>query len=265
MYQPEIMDAMKDEKCHVLEKFIEVKTLVSIIEGYDTPSFVSYWNVDPDFPRISLPLIPEGEYDFTVVWGDGMFDRITSHDQPETAHTYDLEVMRYTNTRFMVTLTGLLNGLSYMWGCAGISHWGCARIDVRREPPHIPRRKTRCQKRLGERRRKYHEKHLRAKMHSHMAEDAQRECNSDFLVQRDRYYDARYGYPCESLGCYDDSDEEISCYQLDKKRHNELVSMFVRWQPLGAEFKTNVTCDNETLAVLERDCLWEIFYNIPRI
>lgn len=55
-------------------------------------SFVSTWtsyNVgQSDDDQISLPLTSSGMYDFTVDWGDGTSDHITSWDQAEKVHTF---------------------------------------------------------------------------------------------------------------------------------------------------------------------------------
>ena len=270
LYQPEIMDAMKDEKCHILEKFIEVKPLVSIIEGYDTPSFVSYWSINQDYSRFSLPLIPEGEYDFRVEWGDGMYDRITNHDQPETTHLYDLGDQG--GKRFMVTLTGLLNGLSHMRGCDGISQWGCARIVVPRKPPHKPRLKTKARERLEKRRRKYHEQQLRADIHSHLATmQLEHEArDSYFRPVFESFSDRDLDIPDPDSDEYPDPDSEEERHMdyylddLERQQYNRLLEMFFKWQPLGAEFKTNITCDKEYLVEIEHDCNRKIVYYINR-
>ena len=68
----------------------------------------SPWNIsnerNSEDDQISLPLESSGSYDFVVDWGDGTSDRITSHNQEETTHTYD-EPGEYT-----LTITGEIEG-----------------------------------------------------------------------------------------------------------------------------------------------------------
>jgi surface protein len=60
--------------------------------GFDTTAFVTKWTTtnaglsNPD--QISLPLFNGATYNFTVDWGDGTMDTITSWNQAETTHTY---------------------------------------------------------------------------------------------------------------------------------------------------------------------------------
>lgn len=57
-------------------------------------AFVSTWNTanttgsSSSANQIKLPLHVGGTYNFTVFWGDGTSDIITSWNQPETLHTY---------------------------------------------------------------------------------------------------------------------------------------------------------------------------------
>jgi surface protein len=57
-------------------------------------AFVSVWNTNnttggsSGANQIQLPLNSGGNYNFTVFWGDGTSDVITSWNQPETLHTY---------------------------------------------------------------------------------------------------------------------------------------------------------------------------------
>ena len=84
--------------------------------------------------RIILPLESDGKYNFTVDWGDGKQDEITSFDQVEKEHTYRKA------GRYIVQILGLVNGFafSYYDGSKGlqksrpssdqivdISQWGC--------------------------------------------------------------------------------------------------------------------------------------------
>lgn len=57
-------------------------------------AFISTWDTNNTTPsssasnQIKLPLDSGGFYNFTVDWGDGTSDLITSWNQPETLHTY---------------------------------------------------------------------------------------------------------------------------------------------------------------------------------
>ncbi|MFX0100522.1 MAG: DUF2341 domain-containing protein [Candidatus Hodarchaeota archaeon] len=63
-------------------------------EAIMTNAFISTWNTSelsygsstPD--QIRLPLVSTGTYNFSVNWGDGTFDTITSWNQSEVTHTY---------------------------------------------------------------------------------------------------------------------------------------------------------------------------------
>jgi len=247
-YLPEIMDAVQDEKHHILKSVIQVKALVVIIEEYDTPRFVLQYIMTKADPQISLPLVPEGQYDFTVDWGDGLYDRVTRHDQAEITHVYDggglkiveerhqyeygNETYEYFYHQFVVTLAGVVNGISFARGrdkpgvrrCHTIKQWGCARIDV----PCKPLIKTRCQLRLEMRRRAVRrclERKLRVEIHTEMAQ----------------YASTRNAY---------DRCVELSGYETPQYTH--LSNMFTKWQPLGAEFKTNIQCNRANLYRLTR-------------
>ena len=91
--------------------------------------FISVWKTDNSGinadNQIQLPLSINGEYDFTVDWGDDTSDVITAWDQAESLHTYPA-VGEYT-----VTITGNIKGLSFSKGSSSdayklieISHWG---------------------------------------------------------------------------------------------------------------------------------------------
>ena len=73
---------------------------VAKVDGLDiggktlTGNFKSTWNTNKDgisdTYSIQLPLVSTGTYDFTVDWGDGTTDYITTYDQIETQHTYQV-------------------------------------------------------------------------------------------------------------------------------------------------------------------------------
>lgn len=59
--------------------------------------------------QIKLPTSINGNYDFSVDWGDGTTDAsITSWDAPETTHTYSIA------GTYTVTITGIFNGVSWI-------------------------------------------------------------------------------------------------------------------------------------------------------
>ena len=75
---------------------------------YPPTTFISTWNVELNFEYvITLPLIPSGNYDFIVDWGDGYFDHITSYDQYETTHYYPF------NTINTIYISGTIEGWSF--------------------------------------------------------------------------------------------------------------------------------------------------------
>ena len=52
------------------------------------PSFTSTWRVPVDSKTITLPLVEDYNYNFTVDWGDGESSEITAHNDEDKAHTY---------------------------------------------------------------------------------------------------------------------------------------------------------------------------------
>jgi uncharacterized repeat protein (TIGR02543 family) len=75
--------------------------------------FISSWSTanisynSSDSNQIRLPLESTGEYDFTVYWGDGTDDHITSWNAPETTHTYASEGI------YEVTISGTIKGFRF--------------------------------------------------------------------------------------------------------------------------------------------------------
>ncbi len=78
---------------------------------YQNGLFISKWKTDNEgltFSRqIKLPLVEDGEYDFTVFWGDGTSDKITSWDDETALHTYDSE------GTYLVIIDGVLSGWQF--------------------------------------------------------------------------------------------------------------------------------------------------------
>ncbi len=74
--------------------------------------FVTTWNPANTSPgssannQIRLPLDPNGTYNFSVDWGDGTSDTITTWNQAQVTHTYTTP----QNAPFTVTISGPLTG-----------------------------------------------------------------------------------------------------------------------------------------------------------
>ena len=84
----------------------------SDVPGAD--AFISTWQTDAGNDmttadnQIKLPLDPDGTYDFTVSWGDGTEERITSWDQAEVLHTYD------SPGTYDVVIVGVIDGFGFI-------------------------------------------------------------------------------------------------------------------------------------------------------
>ena len=79
-------------------------------------AFISTWRTNRPNERITLPLVETDEtssseddflYNFTVDWGDGNSDTITSHDDFKRTHTYA------NAGTYEVTITGVLEAWSF--------------------------------------------------------------------------------------------------------------------------------------------------------
>lgn len=71
------------------------------------PEFISAWRTTTSFEPITLPLVSTGSYSFTVDWGDGNTDVITSWNQVEVTHTYEIP------SNYIVTISGIIEGWSF--------------------------------------------------------------------------------------------------------------------------------------------------------
>lgn len=101
-------------------------------------AFISTWNTantstgSSSNVRVKLPLVSIGTYNFTVNWGDGSSNTITTWNQAEVTHTYS------TAGTYTITITGFIKGwdFSNYTGAVGgdrlkiisITQWGCLRL-----------------------------------------------------------------------------------------------------------------------------------------
>ena len=121
---------------------------LSLTFTIDRTNFTSIWDTtltsfgSSALNEIRLPLIEEGIYDFTVYWGDGTWDEITSWNQDEVTHTYAL-----TGT-YTIKIVGMLQGWRFNnggdrlkileiteWGRVNLGNvghyfYGCSNLDV---------------------------------------------------------------------------------------------------------------------------------------
>jgi surface protein len=82
----------------------------------DPVSFVSTWNTanttvgSSNSNQVKLPLKSDGVYNFTVSWGDGNTDTITTWNQAETTHTYA------NIGTYIITIDGTCQGFAFETG-----------------------------------------------------------------------------------------------------------------------------------------------------
>jgi surface protein len=89
---------------------------------------------DGSLNNYDLKLDPEGTYDFTIDWGDGSSDVITSYNQPETTHAYS------TLGPYTVSVSGRIDNTQFLevdkaaslpdWSISNINSWGNFKIDT---------------------------------------------------------------------------------------------------------------------------------------
>ena len=77
--------------------------------------------------QIRLPLTSEGEYNFTIYWGDGNSDNITSWNQTETTHTYQNQGQK------KISIDGKIDGFRFAGTgdrekIISITNWGSLRL-----------------------------------------------------------------------------------------------------------------------------------------
>ena len=74
-------------------------------------SFITVWETtnsgSSNSNQITLPLQSDGTYNFSVNWGDGNTDTITTYNQAETIHTYS------SPGEYTVTITGTCSGFAF--------------------------------------------------------------------------------------------------------------------------------------------------------
>lgn len=97
----------------------------------DVNSFITTWSIPPFLKdtSVTLPLVPTGNYNFIVDWGDGTSDKITTWNQPETQHTYRVSDRASDTadggirggvkpalraTTYTITITGTIEGFSFI-------------------------------------------------------------------------------------------------------------------------------------------------------
>lgn len=87
-------------------------------------SFISKWNTEligkSSKKQITLPLVENGTYDFTVFWGDGAYDKITKWNDPAAVHTYPEPGI------YSVIISGTFEG----WQFCEVTDTGCAVSDA---------------------------------------------------------------------------------------------------------------------------------------
>ena len=83
------------------------KNVSDQIIGISLDAFVSKWTVTNTDKNINLPLESSGKYNFTVNWGDGTTETVTSWDSANASHTYSSAGDK------TVTITGQLEGFTF--------------------------------------------------------------------------------------------------------------------------------------------------------
>jgi surface protein len=90
-------------------------------------TFTSVWNTaetgTSNSQQITLPLVEAGTYNFTVNWGDGNEDTVTTWNQAEVTHTYN------SSGNYTIEIYGTLEGWSFNNGgdkskISSVTNWG---------------------------------------------------------------------------------------------------------------------------------------------
>jgi surface protein len=86
--------------------------------------FVTKWRIIRDDKTLILPLIPSGQYDFDVDWGDGTQNHITTC---RAIHTYP------SQGTYQVSIKGLIKGWRAMdrpgFKLLDVMQWGCLKLE----------------------------------------------------------------------------------------------------------------------------------------
>ncbi len=99
----------------------------------DPNDFISVWNTtktssgSSNSNQVRLPLEWNGNYSFTVFWGDGNSNIITISSDPNVTHTYASEGI------YTITITGMIIGWCFndegdLLKIIEIEQWGCLRL-----------------------------------------------------------------------------------------------------------------------------------------
>ncbi|MDD3178189.1 MAG: BspA family leucine-rich repeat surface protein [Candidatus ainarchaeum sp.] len=81
-------------------------TSINYYMDFEMESLIEY-GYSSDDDQIELPLVPNGNYDFTVDWGDGTTSEITSYDDSDKLHTYSL------SGEYEININGTIEGWSF--------------------------------------------------------------------------------------------------------------------------------------------------------
>lgn len=83
------------------------------VSNNSNKQFISVWKTDntttgsSNSNQVALPLESTGTYNFSVDWGDGTINQITSYNDPTVTHTYS------TAGTYQLTITGTIKGFSF--------------------------------------------------------------------------------------------------------------------------------------------------------
>lgn len=100
-------------KVRAIGKDGTISAFSNVASIYIPVAFISEWNTtntttgSTGSNAIALPLVASGTYNFTVFWGDGNSDVITSWNQPEVSHSYS------SFGTYTVSIVGTLQGWKF--------------------------------------------------------------------------------------------------------------------------------------------------------
>ena len=95
-----------------MQKNIYLKNKNLVSSSFSGPSFITKWNVSIDtgvsgYNNLTLPLQSEGNYNFTVDWGDGITSRVLSWNSSNATHNYE------NGGVYIVNITGKIKEFSF--------------------------------------------------------------------------------------------------------------------------------------------------------